>query len=158
MQHFIYPEQQYKCTYDYGTLKIDHDLRDDLIRVIIIDSSGSRMIRLPAEAAARVAGFMLSKHPAIVKGDAMAFSGATRACDAIPEPGFTVITPGHELLAKPKEPDTKDDEQDIGDLHPDQERRLTALREANEILGGRLYHDQLIECAEWILAGNDSTN
>ena len=108
--------------------------------------------------AARLAGFILSKHPAIINGDALAFATVTRACDAIPEADFTVIPPTNGLRATTKEPDTQDDEQDTGDLHPDQERRLTALREATEILGGRLYHDQLIECAEWILAGDTPTN
>lgn len=234
MQHFIYPENQYKRTDAYGTLKVEYDPDDNQIRIIIVKTSGGKMIRLPMEAAAMAAGFILSKHPAIVKGDAMAFSSVTRACDAIPEPDFTVTPPGHELLAKSEKQDTKDDDQDVkvnvtspdpesakratdafadhlsnmwvakddplkdtphpspviteaqyeelrrlqadaptdasavvsrtwvakdddqdtGDLHPDQERRLTALREANEILGGRLYHDQLLECAEWILNGD----
>lgn len=185
MQHFVYPEQQYRRTNAFGTLIVEHDPDNDMIRATITKNGGSMTIRLTPDSAAVLAGFLLSKHPAIVKGDALAFSGATRACDAIPETDFTVIPPGHELLAKPEKPDTtinvtapdnldakrstktfadlvsrtwvaKDDEQepDTGDLHPDQERRLTALREVSKLLAGRLSHERLSEWAGWILNGD----
>lgn len=188
MQHFVYPEQQYRRTNAFGTLIVEHDPDNDMIRATITKNGGSMTIRLTPDSAAMLAGFLLSKHPAIVKGDAMAFSPVTRACDAIPEPDFTVITPGHELLAKPEKQDTtinvtapdnldakrstktfadlvsrtwvaKDDEQepDTGDLHPDQERRLTALREASKLLAGRLSNERLIEWAGWILYGRADT-
>lgn len=218
MKHYIYPENKYRYERASGgrALEVEHFPDDDTILAMITSISGGMTIRLTTEAAAMLAGFILSKQPAIVKGDAMAFSSATRACDAIPEPDFTVIGQGE--LAPTEEPDTKDDDQDVkvtvtspdpesakragkafaahlsnkwvakdaslphtthpspviteaqheelrrlqaadapedlGLLHPDQERRLTALREANDILGGRLTHDRLLECAGWILDGN----
>lgn len=182
MQHFIYPENQYKNVRAHGTFTVNYDHDAFMVKI-----SGGMTVLLTTEAAAMLAGFILSKHPAIVKGDAMAFSLATRACDAIHEPDFTVITPGHELLAKPAVQDTKDDEQphathpspilteaqygqlgliqaaanapaDTGLLHPDQERRLTALREASKMLAGRLNHERLTEWAGWILNGDTLTN
>ena len=160
MHHFIYPENQYKYERPNagGTLTVEHVPDDDTIRATITKISGGMTIRLTTEDAAMLAGFILSMHPAIVKGDTMAFSVSTHSCDAIPEPDFAVIP--YEWLAKPKEPDTKDDEQDTGELHPDQERRLTALREAAEILAGpgRLTHDRLTEWVGWILNGDTTIN
>lgn len=155
MHHFVYPEQQYRRTNAFGTLIVEHDPDNDMIRATITKNGGSMTIRITPESAAVLAGFLLSKHPAIVKGDAVAFSLATRGGDGIPEPDFTVITPTNGLRAGIEEPVTKDD-QDTGDLHPDQERRLTALREAAEILAGdgRLTHDRLLEWADWILNGD----
>lgn len=160
MQHSSYPEKQYRRTNAFGTLIVEHDPDDDMIRATITKNGGSMTIRLTPESAAVLAGFLLSKHPAIVKGDALAFSTATRACDAIPEPDFTVITPGHELLATPEKQVAKDDEQEpgVGELHPDQERRLTALREASIIFGSDLSHDRIVGLAEWVLSGNAPTN
>lgn len=156
MQRFIYPYKQYINPSTTGSFVVDYDHENEEFLVRTRTVTGRVVNRISVERAAMLAGFILSKHPAIVKGDAMAFSLVTRACDAIHEPDFTVITPGHELLATTEEQDTKDDDQDTGDLHPDQERRLTALREATEILAGpgRLTHDRLLEWAEWILNGD----
>lgn len=156
MQHFIYPENKYLNHDAIGSFEVEYDHEQDAFKFKTVDDGGQVVKHLSVERAAMLAGFLLSKHPAIVKGDAMAFSLVTRACDAIHEPDFTVITPGHELLAATEKQAAKDDEQepDVGELRPDQERRLAALREANEILGGRLYHYQLLECADWILNGD----
>lgn len=195
MQHFIYPENEYMRVDRHGRFAVEYNDDHEEFKFTSV-ADGVRVVNeLSAERAAMLAGFLLSKHPAIVKGDAMAFSLATRACDAIHEPDFTVVPAGQDQLAKPEEQDAKDDEQgmkititasdnldakrstktfadlvsrtwvakddeqepDTGDLHPDQERRLTALREAAEILpGGWLNHDRILEWAEWILNGNDS--
>lgn len=159
MQHSSYPEEQYRSTgVGYGILVYQEPDKSRFTFIVNGPDGVAVKTSLSLRDAARLAGFILSKHPAIINGDALAFATVTRACDGIPEPDFTVITPGHELLATSEKQDAKDDDQDTGDLHPDQERRLTALREASKLLAGRLYHDQLIECAEWILAGDTPTN
>lgn len=192
MEHFIYPEKQYMHVDIHGRFSVDHDDKHGEFKFTTVADGVRVESRLTVERAAMLAGLLLSKHPAIVKGDAMAFSLVTRACDAIPEPDFTVVPASQDRLAKPEKQDTKvnvtapddldakrstktfadlvsrtwvakDDEQepeDVGDLHPDQERRLTALREAAEILAGsgRLTHDRLIEWAAWILNGDTPAN
>lgn len=191
MQHFIYPENKYQNHDAIGSFVVEYDHEHGEFKFKIVTDGGQVVKNLSAERVAMLAGFLLSKHPAIVKGDEMAFSTVTRACDAIHEPDFTVITPSQEQLAKPEEQDAtinvtaldsldakratkafadamsnmwvaKDDEQEpvVGELHPDQERRLTALREAAEILAGsgRLTHDRLIEWAAWILNGDTPAN
>lgn len=158
MQHFIYPENEYRRYNSMGSIMAEYDHEHEEFKLETVTDSRRVVKHISVESAAMLAGFILSKHPAIVKGDAMAFSLVTRACDAIHEPDFTVITPTNGLRATTKEPDTQDDEQDTGDLHPDQERRLTALREASKLLAGRLNHDRLTEWAEWILNGDTSTN
>lgn len=155
MQHYFYPKGEHvylgKVPFGY-----DHEREEFTLETV---EDGRNLVRhISVDRAAVLAGFILSRHPAIVKGDALAFSVATRACDAIPEPDFTVITPTNGLRATTKEPDTQDDEQDTGELHPDQERRLTALREANGIFAGRLTNERLHEWAGWILNGDTPTN
>lgn len=138
--------------------RIAADTHRGMIRFTSHAEGAGVEIMLDPRIAARLAGFILVHNPAIKGGEALVFRSVTNGCEAIPEADFTVIPPTNGLRATTKEPDTQDDEQDTGDLHPDQERRLTALREATEVLGGRLYHDRLIECAEWILAGDTPTN
>lgn len=160
MQHFIYPENEYMHVDLHGRFAVEYNDDHEEFKFTTV-ADGVRVVNdLSVERAAMLAGYLLSKHPAIVKGDAMAFSAATRACDAIPEPDFTVITPGHELLATPEKQVAKDDEQEpgVGELHPDQERRLTALREASIIFGSDLSHDRIVGLAEWVLSGNAPTN
>lgn len=175
MQHSSYPEEQYRSTgVGYGILVYQEPDKSRFTFIVNGPDGVAVKTSLSLRDAARLAGFILSKHPAIINGDALAFATVTRACDGIPEPDFTVITPGHELIATAEEQDTQDDDQgtkgapadtgitkddqDTGDLHPDQERRLTALREASKILGGRLGQERLIEWAGWILAGDTPTN
>lgn len=203
MQHFIYPEKQYMHVDLQGRFSVDHDDKHGEFKFTTVDDGVRVESRLTVERAAMLAGFLLSKHPVIVKGDAMAFSAATRACDAIHEPDFTVITPTNGLRATTEEQDAKDDDPDvevtvtspgplsakragkefaeqlskvwfakddpqlkvpdsapadIGDLHPDQERRLTALREVADILTGRLNNERIFQWAEWVLNGDTPTN
>ena len=170
MQHFIYPKNQYMKPGTTGSFVVDYEPENEEFLVKTRTVTGWVVNRLSAERAAMLAGFLLSKHPAIVKGDAMAFSLATRACDAIHEPDFTVITPTNGLRATTGEPpldgdgDDQDvkvpdsDPEDLGRLHPDQERRLTALREANDIFAGRLTHDRLFEWVGWVLNGGTPAN
>lgn len=56
------------------------------------------------------------------------------------------------------EPPAADEPEDLGLLHPDQDRRLTALREAREILGRYAPGGQVLELAEWILTGTAATS
>lgn len=170
MQHFIYPENQYKHTNNYGTLIVEHATDEDMIRATIVRSGVSKTIRLTPDQSLSLAAFILSKHPDVAKGETLAFSAETRACDAIPEPDFTVITPTNGLRATTGEPplDGDGDDQDVkvpesapadtGDLHPDQERRLTALREVSKLLAGRLSHERLSEWTGWVLNGDTPTN
>lgn len=168
MQHFIYPENEYHNHDAVGSFTVDYDHEHEAFKFKTVVDGGRFVNHISVERAAMLAGFLLSKHPAIVKGDAMAFSRVTRACDAIPEPDFTVIPPVQGLRATTGEQDGDGDDQDVkvpdsapedlGLLHPDQERRLTALREASIILGGRLSHERILEWASWILNGDTSTN
>ena len=55
------------------------------------------------------------------------------------------------------EPPAADEPEDVGLLHPDQDRRVTALREARDILGPHQDPGQLRWFAEWILDGRPET-
>lgn len=171
MQRFIYLENQYVHVYLDARLVVEYDHENEEFKFATVTDGGRVVNSLPVKQAAVLAGYLLSKHPAIAKGDAIAFTSVTRACDAIPEANFTVIPPPVRGLRattgeQPLEGDG--DDQDVkvpdsapagtGDLHPDQERRLTALREVSKLLAGRLSHERLSEWAGWVLNGDTLTN
>ncbi|MBZ6375743.1 MAG: hypothetical protein LBE67_12280 [Kocuria palustris] len=107
---------------------------------------------LDKDQALRLAAYILSTHPETAVGadfEGLEFAPSTASCGTAPVPTFTVrpSTLPRSLSASDEDPEG------LGLLHPDQFRRVAALREAGEILGTDVNAGQLKAFAEWILEG-----
>lgn len=141
---------------------------------------------LSQDQALRLAAYILATHPEAAGRDdfeGIAFAPTTASCEELPRPDFVVLpaAPAADYKAevngtlppdrrdipwysfrpeqepRPSAPDAAEPE-DLGLLHPDQDRRLTALREAREILGRYVPGGHVLKLAEWILTGTAATS
>ena len=152
MRQVIYRPDKYVVRNGVSEIRIDKALLSEDHTLFAKDVHGSCRVYLTSDQALRLVAYILATHPEAVGSEdfeGLEFAPSTASCGTAPVPKFTVrpSTPRSISSASDEDPEG------LGLLHPDQYRRVAALREASEILGTDVNAGQLKAFAEWILEG-----
>lgn len=153
MRQVIYRPDRFIVHNGESEIRVDRVLPSDDYTLFAKDVHGKSRVFLDPDQALRLAAYILATHPEAADSadsedfEGLEFAPSTASCGVAPVPTFTV-----RPSTLPRTESIEDaGPEDLGLLHPDQDRRLAALSEVREILGPDVDACQLKAFAEWVL-------
>lgn len=166
MRQVIYRPDRFIVQNGESEIRVDRVLPSDDYTLFAKDVHGASRVFLDPDQALRLAAYILSTHPEAAAAEdfeGIAFAPATASCADLPTPEFVVVPPvagaehtnplqyradlderlAHYWEAHPEGP---------GELLPEQERRITALREVNDLFPHAVASTTR-SLAEWVIDG-----
>ena len=170
MRQVIYRPDKFIVHRGESEIHVEQVLPSDDYTIFAKDVHGRSRIFLNSDQALRLAAYILATHPEAAGSEdfeGVAFAPATASCADLPTPEFVVVPPvagaehtnplqyradlderlAHCWEAHPEGP---------GELLPEQERRITALREVNDLFPHAVASTTR-HLAEWVIDGRPET-